>query len=523
MGCNKRLRQGPPGPKGDPGDGNQPGEKGDKGDPGDRGPQGIPGDRGRDGVEGKPGQPGRDGSRGADGRPGADGAQGIPGEKGEPGYVTAADESERILTTPTYIGQHLFQEDDASEWYAPNLDIGSWIRVGTTNYPPLITFGFVADTGEQGANQNALANALFNANLDWVVFGGDNSYGGESEFLDDWQAFNSDWVVPHKAYPVLGNHDLDGASNYALHTGHFTYLPGNKRYWTLTFGNNLLQIFVLNDGVNTAYQNPVTSGCEPDGNTTGSAQHTWFVEQLEKSTAKWKLVFFHHPPVTTEASVSNAVVTEMDWPEFAHVDGIFCGHEHLSEWLTLRGTPVINASGAVKTDGDTTLAIQGADATRAALLWVDDRQKLFARVNVTPRSIVVEFVEVATGVVIYQRALNDTTTDVSQWSGEVIGPVTAPAEAGDTYFVGHAGVGMLVSEWFVSAAVSGTPALTGKIKVNGTIVATWSITAGQFYAVAVPTDIRLLFGALVQVVVDANAGYATWYGLQVTARGRIVK
>lgn len=522
MGCNKMMRQGPKGDLGPTGPGGgPPGERGEQGIQGERGIQGIQGIQGRDGLTGQAGRDGATGGRGATGNTGASGTNGTQGVAGDPGAVPVADATTRLLTTPDYPGQLLFQIDDKTLWSGNTTSIGDWTRYGQTSYPPLITFGFTGDTGLQGSNQTALQAAMANAHLDWIVFCGDNSYGGEAQFLNDWQAFNTNWVATHKAYPVLGNHDLDGASKYSLHTGHFTYLPGNRRYWTLVFGAGLLQIFVLNTGVNTALDDPVTSGCEPDGNTSTSVQHAWFVSELAKSTAKWKLVFFHQPPITTEATVGSAACVAMDWPEFAQVDGVFCGHEHMAEWLTLRGVPVINASGAVKTDGDFTMAVQGASVDRANIVWANDLRKLFARVNVTPARIVIDFIDVPSGAVIYQRDLSNTTNEISQIGGEIIAPASQPVAG--TYFLFQSAVGMLVSEFFVAVAVTGTPALTGKIKVNGSQVATWSIVAGEYYATCVPTDNRLLYGGRVEIVVDTNAGYASWYGLTCYARGRVVK
>lgn len=386
---------------------------------------------------------------------------------------------------------------------------------------PRIIIIVTGDTGIPGNEQQDVTERITQIpGLSRIVLTGDNSYGGEAQFHNDLQAWQP-WITSEQLIPVLGNHDIDGPSSYGLHTAKFPYLPGNRRYYNIVLGEGLVELFVLNDGVNTAFENPITSGGEPDDNIIGGAQHTWFVNALNASTAKWKLVFFHHPLVTTEETPGTMIVTAMDWPEFALVHGIFCGHAHLAEWLTLRGTPLINSSNSVRTDGNTALAIQGVAPNESTIIWVEDQQKVICKLNVTPRKITVDFIDVATGVIVYSRDLSDTTTDLSEWGGEILPP--SQVTAGDTYFLGQSPVGMVVKEWFIGTAISGAPALTGTIKVNNAVVASWSIPAGKFYTTAFPTDNRLLYGSKVELVVNPVVGYETWQGLTLYAKGVVVR
>ena len=489
------------------------------------------GPQGPQGIQGAPGTNGSPGTAGAAGAPGPAGAAGATGAMGPPGSVPFATAVYRLQSTPAYLGQLGWQIDTKQLYYGSSLSIGGWTRYGSTQqYPSVLRLGFAGDAGEQGAEQTALASSLLLADLDYVVFGGDNSYGGESQFANDWAAFDA-WVVAQTALPVLGNHDLDGATKYGLHTAKFSYLPGNKRYWNMVLGNGLVEIFVLNTGVNSAFQDPVVSGCEPDGNTVGSAQHVWFINALNLSTARWKLVFFHHPPVTNEVDAYR-VVPAMDWPEFSKVDGIFCAHTHLAEWLTYKGTPVVNASGAVRgvhtypngeiqTDGSPALVVQSIVANEGFLLWTNNRDTLFARLNISERRIVVDYISTITNKIVYQRNLADTVSQTSSWGQEIYGP-DDPVNVG-IYGLGIIPQGMLIDKFLVSVFGTGGADLKGNIFIDNNLAGSFTITAGDRWATVTPLIPVAPIGALVQVDISENSDYPTWTGFQCSIRGTTVQ
>lgn len=59
-------------------------------------------------------------------------------------------------------------------------------------------------------------------------------------------------------------------------------------------------------------------------------QRQWLASQLAASTARWKIACFHHAPY---GSGSYGGHPRMRWPEFAGIDAIFSGHDHLYERL----------------------------------------------------------------------------------------------------------------------------------------------------------------------------------------------
>lgn len=513
------VKRGPKGDKGDPGPpGGPPGEKGDQGIQGPAGERGLKGDKGDPGTPGQNGAPGSPGTPGSPGSPGTPGIPGTPGAQGETGGQTWTTELTRPSVVPHYVGEFGTQQDHSTPWISTGVSSGAWIPLNRAY--DSINLGFAADTGEQGDAQTRLANSLNASSLDYVLLGGDNSYGGESEFLDDLTAFDS-WINDGKLFPALGNHDIDGASTWNLHYNLFTYLPGNRRYYKVSLGNGLIDLFVLHSGRNSAW-----SVVEPDGNTANSTQGLWFQDQLSKSDARWKFAMFHHPPVTTEPDIHTAEPL-MSWPALQKVDAMLCGHAHLSEWITHGSVPVINASGAVRRGeayvGKTDLILAGAGPSTQ--MWCNDKQPLFARLKVGPWACTVDFIDTITGQTVYTRDLKNQTPHIGSWGNEVIGPNDV-ASLG-VWTVGVSPVDMVVTNWRVTTMLTGNIAMAGQVLVNGNILAYWEIPVGSFIAnispIAGQANQRIQNGQFVQVVVTSNPGYPPFQGLRLDAFGRLIQ
>lgn len=204
-------------------------------------------------------------------------------------------------------------------------------------------FAFIADAGTAGANQTLVANLILDDDPVALFAGGDNNYpsGSVATIEANWAAFGS-LVTLEKVYPALGNHDLDTANGQAQ-IDKFSYLPGNRRYYSKFFENEDLEIFVLNSGLTTA-----GALVEADGNDIGSVQWEWFQQAVIQSTARWKVVMFHHPAISY--GTKNALIGQMHWP-FASlgIDLVLQGHQHINEHLyvkenTLSGCHYIQAT-----------------------------------------------------------------------------------------------------------------------------------------------------------------------------------
>lgn len=85
-------------------------------------------------------------------------------------------------------------------------------------------------------------------------------------------------------YNVLGNEDWGDSPGDPSPI--LNYFSMQERYYTKVFGE--VQIYFLS-----------SHNFEEDGNTIGSVQYQWLVDQLAASTAKWQVVCMHHSPRTS--------------------------------------------------------------------------------------------------------------------------------------------------------------------------------------------------------------------------------
>lgn len=121
---------------------------------------------------------------------------------------------------------------------------------------------------------------------DFGITLGDNFYttGLDSPDHPRWQKDWEDFYGPLKIpfYVSLGNHDWFGPDSPAaeiMHTALSTNWHLPSTYYTFTSGP--VQFFAI------------------DSNEIPEAQATWLKDALEKSRAKWKIVYGHHPPYFT--------------------------------------------------------------------------------------------------------------------------------------------------------------------------------------------------------------------------------
>lgn len=414
------------------------------------------------------------------------------------------DPAARSVTKPRRAGQLGVQISDFSIWIAQSTTTGDWrdsARRVSAAQPERLVLAVCSDQGTPGATQSAIVTRATDWSADGVITAGDNHYS-PATFAASWAAFSA-LIAAGKVWPALGNHDTaDWADHYAL----FPYLPNNKRYYQKSFGNGLLDVFVLHSGRDTSF-----AVVEPDGNAVGSAQHSWFVAALNASTARWKVVVFHHPPVTVSSEANRADVA-MDWPEFARVDGIFCGHVHLTEWLTCRGTPVVNVSSAVLNDGSvsSTLALTGTDATGSELLYLNAGRIMLAKLTVTQTRLLVAYHDTVSGALVYQRDLSDRTQHRGTW-GEAMGQPGDTVSVSTSFFVGACPVNLRNPSLTVAGYLDTPGSATVAVYVNTVLVSTLTLTGDgtEMANTQIPFPRGLRWGDEVSVDVTAISPYAS--------------
>ncbi len=182
--------------------------------------------------------------------------------------------------------------------------------------PKSVRFAVIGDsgTGERAQYELAQEMELYREKIgfDFVIMLGDNIYGGHRP--DDFQ---KKFEIPYHAllnagvkfYASLGNHD--DPNNERL------YKPFNmngKRYYT--FKKNDVEFFAL------------------DSNYMDPQQMDWLGQSLQKSSAKWKIAYFHHPLYSNgrKHGPDLDLRTQLA-PLFRQyeVNVVFSGHEHVYE------------------------------------------------------------------------------------------------------------------------------------------------------------------------------------------------
>ena len=196
-----------------------------------------------------------------------------------------------------------------------------------------VKFLVIGDTGTGDSYQNQVAQRIAEAHkrfpFEFAIMLGDNLYGSEGP-----SAYLTKFERPYKPlldagvnfYASLGNHD-EPAQRF--------YKPFNmdgKRYYK--FSKDGVDFFALD----STYMTP--------------QQIAWLKTELERSDAKWKIPYFHHPIYSSGerhgAEVDLQVLIE---PMFLQngVDVVFSGHEHFYERIKpQKGIVYITQGGGAK-------------------------------------------------------------------------------------------------------------------------------------------------------------------------------
>jgi Predicted phosphohydrolases len=197
---------------------------------------------------------------------------------------------------------------------------------------PLLRFVAIADTGWGGVEQYGVAKAMELAYrqfpFQFVLLAGDNIYpnGAVARMAQAFEQpyrFFLERKVPF--YAVLGNHDIrtdNGTPQIAYSKRNpLFYLP--DRYYH--FRQQNVDFFALDTNYNADWR----------------LQLPWLYKSLQKSQAKWKIVFGHHPFYSSGQHGSNADFIKYLAPIFQQfaVNLYLCGHDHNYErFININGT-----------------------------------------------------------------------------------------------------------------------------------------------------------------------------------------
>ena len=176
-------------------------------------------------------------------------------------------------------------------------------------------FAVMGDTGTGKKEQAELAEVMAQYHevfpFQCVLMTGDNLYGGE-----DAKDYDEKFAQPYKKlleagvkfHAALGNHDNSNQRSYK------DFNMGGREYYSFKKGG--VRFFALNS------------------NYMDQRQIKWLEDELQKSSADWKVVFCHHPPYSSgEKHGPSTELRKIIEPLFIKhgVDVVFTGHEHFYE------------------------------------------------------------------------------------------------------------------------------------------------------------------------------------------------
>ncbi len=243
--------------------------------------------------------------------------------------------------------------------------------------PGSVRFMVVGDMGTGGRRQRETGRVMVNVHdrfpFTFAITVGDNIYGGDSP-ADMERKF----VVPYKPlldrgvtfHASLGNHDDPSQRFYRL------FNMTGERYYTFTEG--VVQFFALDSTLMTR------------------EQLTWLELGLERSTASWKIAYFHHPLYSSGRRHGPQLVLRGAIEPLLATYGVqvvFTGHEHFYERLTPQNgvQHFINGAGGQLRRGN----VERSTQTAAHF----DTDNSFMVVEVTPESLYFETISRKGGTV----------------------------------------------------------------------------------------------------------------------------
>lgn len=204
-----------------------------------------------------------------------------------------------------------------------------------------ITFAIVGDFGEHSKAEGQVADMIKSWPIDFIITMGDNNYflGARKSLKKNIGNFYGDYIYNPDApqdmicngkaakekinrfFPAPGNHD-----HYSKHMKpYFQYftLPGDESNYNFTWGP--VEFFSMNSG--------------PKGEIAccDSKESLWLKDELAKSTAPFKFVYFHHPPYSPG---DHGSAKAMQWP-YAQwgASAVLAGHEHFYARIEDKTTP----------------------------------------------------------------------------------------------------------------------------------------------------------------------------------------
>lgn len=198
----------------------------------------------------------------------------------------------------------------------------------TSNPSDTVLFAVIGDYGQDSPSEGRVADMVKNWNPEFIVTMGDNNYplGSAATIVNNVGKYYCDYIYnpdapadrvcngraaqekKNRFFPAPGNHDNYAVPPIKPYLDYFT-LPGDERNYDFVWGP--VHFFSLNTG--------------KTGNIDNTTEN-WLKDGLTKSTAPFKVVYFHHPPYSAgnHGSSLSMRLPYADWG----ANAVLAGHEH---------------------------------------------------------------------------------------------------------------------------------------------------------------------------------------------------
>lgn len=215
----------------------------------------------------------------------------------------------------------------------------SFTSAWTDGTRPLRILAF-GDSGTGGRDQLALRDQMLGREFDVFLHLGDMAYdsGRFAEFEDNVFGVYRDLLHHVPTWPAIGNHEYmtDDGQPYVdvYYLLEQAMRPADQeRYYSFDYGD----VHFVSLDSNPEMLGTVSSSATDD-------MMDWAAADLSRSTAPWKIVFFHHPPYSSGDHGSSRSVQRTILPTLQDngVDLVLVGHDHHYE----RTVPIFDGAEA---------------------------------------------------------------------------------------------------------------------------------------------------------------------------------
>ncbi|MEE9216408.1 MAG: metallophosphoesterase [Anaerolineales bacterium] len=239
---------------------------------------------------------------------------------------------------------------------------------------PDLRFGVIGDSGFGDDQTRELIELMNGYNLDFVLHTGDAVYNMNEEsgppeaYARKYFKMFSPLLQEAPLFPVLGNHDYDGAARfdgrpYFVHA--FPSLtdpsvPDNALGNWYAFERSGIQFIMLDS---QAFH----------GGGGRAEQTAWLEERLADPSFRYSIPVFHTPPYTSGLHKNDGQAIRFDWSPLFEAAGtplVLSGHDHNYERILLDGVTYVVSGGGSPILYRETERVEGSQAFHRKMHFV---------------------------------------------------------------------------------------------------------------------------------------------------------